>query len=78
MALELGGLPEQFITRTCISRKYSPMRVFPLYSRMRIQIGPTAVALGVRHTVPLVVLTVGGAVAGRGLEPLQPPLQVLL
>jgi hypothetical protein len=45
---------------------------------MRRQTGPTAVALGVRQTVPFVLLIEVPLLVGRGFKPLQVPLQVLL
>jgi hypothetical protein len=45
---------------------------------MRRQTGPIAVALGVRQTVPFVLLIKVPLLVGRGFVPLQRPLQVLL
>jgi hypothetical protein len=42
---------------------------------MRRQTGPTAVALGVRQTVPFVLLIEVPPLVGRGFKPLQVPLQ---
>ena len=78
MALAWGGLPLQFCTWICISRRYSPIFVPPRYSSMRRQTGPTAAALGVRQTVPFVLLIEVPLLVGRGFKPLQVPLQVLL